>query len=697
MASFSAVTKDGNRVPPPPNRARAILTALILSETNAVKRSALVVSIWPDSSPESRKVRLRQELANLRTFLESLECQSALTVNREEICLDISNIQCDFLRVNSAINAFESEPTENIAHILPLLSKYGNSIPAPDLHDLFSREQRRFTKRIETTRMLLARVLLENERQQDALRVLTDVIDKNPENPVAITLRDTILLNPVPRPAISLPNQIGNVNANVTKHRTDRLKAQITILSMVALSIVMAFFAWQQSSAKLHPMISASPIVYLQIYKDKAERDEFPNSEGTSAFTLNGYMAVAGFTKTHQDDVDGLTLLLDTSGRLLWRNRFSSASHDCDRFFQVSQDTSGNVYSAGESYLTKPEVDTEGWYGRVVAYTRYGKQRFATHTKLQVANTNGVVRVVPTEDGGCRLYTTTLYKNRYFIMASQFSPDGKLVTERLLNTCAALLSDVRVASDGSQYVFGTAEIASGTAAHRDWFVTKLNSKGENIWSEHLDGPAAGNSDDERCTGILDVKDSVMLYGLMEWPLSSNVRAKQLYPTIANLDATTGNVIKLTKVPTNMTSPLVRCWDIYSRTQILMVLVPLRDTGAQTIEWYLVHKASGEVEQKGSFDLPKHLTGINALTGNVTMDGAVTIDVAARPNRAGTLPTAIVRADVSPYGQPKLTLIEHSGILKLASQTNGQVVGQIEEKPDHTALFITNRTAGSRQQ
>lgn len=67
------------------------------------------------------------------------------------------------------------------------------------------------------------------------------------------------------------------------------------------------------------------------------------------------------------------------------------------------------------------------------------------------------------------------------------------------------------------------------------------------------------------------------------------------------------------------------------------------------------------------------------------------------NQAGTLPTAIVRADVSPYGQPKLTLIEHSGILKLASQTNGQVVGQIEEKPDHTALFITNRTAGSRQQ
>lgn len=129
----------------------------------------------------------------------------------------------------------------------------------------------------------------------------------------------------------------------------------------------------------------------------------------------------------------------------------------------------------------------------------------------------------------------------------------------------------------------------------------------------------------------------------------------------------------------------------------MVLVPLRDTGAQTIEWYLIHKASGEVEQQGSFDLPKHLTGINALTGNVTMDGAITIDVAARPNTAGTLPTAIVRAELSQHDDPKLTLVEHSGVLKLSSQTNGQVVGQIEDNIGDTALFITNRTAGTRQQ
>ena len=682
---------------PPSNRARAILTALILSDTNSVKRSPLIISIWPESSPESRKVRFRQELANLRTFLENLGCPDALTVDRDEIRLDIRNLSIDFIDVSSAIDSFEADPNIHISRILPILANLGNTIPSPDFRELFERDQRRFINRVESTRMLAARILVDTYRHQDALRVLNDILDINPENQVAITLRDTALLKQVPKPMESALEPVLESTVNAPKHQSASRIPRFILFGLLITSILITYVLWVRLTSPAKPTISMLSINTIKLYEDKPYSGELPNSEGTSVFNANGYMAVSGFTRTRMDDVDGLTLLLDSSGKLLWRKRYGSASRDCDRFFQVTQDASGNVFSAGESYLTKPEVPVDGWYGRAVSYTRDGTLRFATRTKQPVSNSNGVVRIVAKNDGHCWLYTTTLHKNRYYIMVSHFDAKGVLLSERKLDSCAALLSDVRVASNGSQYVFGTAEIASGTAAHRDWYAVKLNAEGNTIWSEHLDGPAPGNTDDERCTGILDAKDAVMLYGVMDWPSTSNTRTKHSFPTIAKLDEITGNVVKLTKIPTSMSSPLVRCWDMYARTQILMILIPLRDTGARNIEWYLLHKVSGEIEQQGTFSLPNNLTAINTLNGEVSSDGHVAISLSVGPNRAGALPTSIVRASTDATGKAHLEILENTGTMKLTGQTNGNVVGQIERTANNAAMIVTNLNAGTRQQ
>lgn len=680
---------------PPSTRARTILIALILSDDHAVKRSTLVASIWPESSAESRKVRLRQELANIRSFLATLGCPDSLTVDRDQIRFDISGINIDFITISAALNDFEASPEHHADNVLVLLSQLGNNVVAPELQELFGREQRRFSNRVEASRLHLAKYLLDHGRQQDVFRVLSDILDINPENSLALTLREKAMLTPTIQ--ATRPTLIEATAANSTRIH----KPFTRNWPLLAVSIAIASFLIYLGMIAIGGKKTSTTMLdvnAIRLYTDRTERGELPDSEGTSAYEQNGYIAVAGFTKTQQDDSDGITLLLDPSGRLLWRERFHSISHDCDRFFQVIQDRQGNVFSAGESYLTKPEVVTEGWYGRIVSYTRYGKVRFAVRTDKPVANVNGVVRVVPADDGGCWLYTTTLRNKRYFIMATHFSSRGVLVSERLLDDCPAILSDVRAASDGAQHIFGTAEVAAGTAAHRDWYAVKLNKGGETVWSEHLDGPAPGRSDDERCTGILDVKDSVMLYGVMDWPGNGQQqRAKLLSPTIARLDETTGNVIKLTQIPTTISSPLVRCWDIYPRTQVLVVLLPLRDTDAQTIEWYLVHKVTGIIEQKGKISLPNNLTAISTLSGTVTPKGDVVISVSARPNRAGSLPSAVMIATTSPSGYVAMQLAEHLPILKFTSQTNGYVVGQIADAAGRRSLFVTNINAGSRQQ
>lgn len=676
---------------PPPNRARIILIALILSDDHSVKRSALVASIWPDSSPESRKVRMRQELANLRAFFDALGCPDCLSAGRDALQLDVSKLRVDYIVINDAVDSFEAAPQANAGVVFPMLIKLGNQVPAPDLAEFFNKPLCRFQTRIQSTRLLLAKHLLECGRQQDALRVIADILEFNPGYAPALSLQESALLATTQSlPSVSLKD-------SKTQSRTPLLTRNWASGCFIGVAAGIALFLWKGTLGVNNTSISMLNLATVLMYVDTPDSGELSDSEGTSAFVRGETVAVAGFTRTQSEDVDGLTLLLNASGKLIWRKRFHSASHDCDRFFQVAQDQNGNVYSAGESYLKRDSGLDEGWYGRVVSYSPDGSLRFVGRTGRSVANTNGVVRIIPATDGGCWLYTTTLQQKHYYIMVSHFSAKGKLLSEHLLDESSALLSDVRVASDGTQYVFGTAEIATGTSAHRDWFVAKLSQQGESCWSEHLDGPAPGSSDDERCTGILDVKNSVILYGVMEWARDGHGSTTSLSPSLARLDESTGNIIKLTQIPTKMSSPLVRCWDIYEHTQTLVVLVSLRDTNAQTVEWYLVHKVTGAIEQQGQFTIPATLTAIGAISGSVTSTGDVRIAVSARRNLAGTLPSALVYATCKPDRDTNLDVIEHSPVLKLTSQTNGLVVGQATNTNGRVALIVTKINAGNRTQ
>ena len=111
----------------------------------------------------------------------------------------------------------------------------------------------------------------------------------------------------------------------------------------------------------------------------------------------------------------------------------------------------------------------------------------------------------------------------------------------------------------------------------------------------------------------------------------------------------------------------------------------------------MHKVTGIIEQKGKISLPNNLTAISTLSGTVTPKGDVEISVSARPNRAGSLPSAVMIATTSPSGYVAMQLAEHLPILKFTSQTNGYVVGQIADAAGRRSLFVTNINAGSRQQ
>ena len=89
---FQALNSNGNRVELASTKARHIFTALILAYPEPVQRESLSRTIWPDSSDESRKVRVRQEVGILREFTSQLGHDEMLVVDKGYLALKLDGI-----------------------------------------------------------------------------------------------------------------------------------------------------------------------------------------------------------------------------------------------------------------------------------------------------------------------------------------------------------------------------------------------------------------------------------------------------------------------------------------------------------------------------------------------------------------------------------------------------------------------------
>ena len=199
---FQALDSNGNRVELASTKARHIFTALTLAHPDPVQRDLLCRMIWPESSDESRKVRLRQEVGILREFMARLERDEMLSLDKGFLALNIDGVSIDCHESRQLYSAFSSTlPLDDrLFNLTEQIRILGRGQIAPDAPNLFDTERKRKCARLTTARIELTKLYIDAGRLPEARKVLDAVLDEHPENEAAKALNARLLEAPVQFP-----------------------------------------------------------------------------------------------------------------------------------------------------------------------------------------------------------------------------------------------------------------------------------------------------------------------------------------------------------------------------------------------------------------------------------------------------------------------------------------------------------------
>ncbi|MFM2223647.1 MAG: hypothetical protein RLZZ78_1904, partial [Armatimonadota bacterium] len=349
---FQALDSSGNRVDLASTKARHILTALILAHPEPVQRELLCRMIWPESSDDSRKTRLRQELAIIRDFATRIHCENMLVVQPGFLALSIDGFGVDCFESSKHYLAYSStlpvdERIHNLTEQVKLMQR---GQIAPDALTLFETERKRKESRLTTAQIDLTKLYIEVRRYPEARKVLDALLDMQPDNETAQALNKRLLEAEVEVPKVG--------RTEPPKRPDSPVAAKWKVPIAIALvSIATVVIVNRPSKVALGPstpitLVKSPPISQIIAYQHTPAPDEFDESEFIGvARAPDGMTAVAGIVKTKTEDVDGLVTLLGPDLKPKWTRKFTSAGHDCDRLESVCFDGEKNVFAAGETYV----------------------------------------------------------------------------------------------------------------------------------------------------------------------------------------------------------------------------------------------------------------------------------------------------------------------------------------------------------
>ena len=425
-------------------KARHILTALILAHPDPIQRDSLCKTIWPDSSDESRKVRLRQEVGILCEFMTRLERDEMLVVDKGTLALNVEGVDIDCLESRKLYSALASTlpPDEKLTNLSEQVRILARGQIAPDAQNLFETERKRKWTRLTTARIELAKLYIDSERPSDARKLLDAVLDEHPDNEIAKALSARILENqvqnaqPTGAKTVSADTKIPKPTPLAWLLRTNwKVRLGIAIVSMVLIVTFVIPRKVNLVTPTSMTLVKTPLISQIIAYQHTPAADELDESEFLDvARSTNALTAVTGIVKTKTEDVDGLVTLLGPDLKAKWTRRFTSASHDCDRLESVRFDGANSIYAGGETYLVKQSDRQDGWYGSVVSYDPDGKLRFQAFTRKQIIHGSDVKRrIVADERGGIWFCSSTAESGKEQIFATHFDRNGRIINDITLS------------------------------------------------------------------------------------------------------------------------------------------------------------------------------------------------------------------------------------------------------------------------
>ncbi len=248
-------------------------------------------------------------------------------------------------------------------------------------------------------------------------------------------------------------------------------------------------------------------------YLDKGDLGEKTNSEGVAIAADTTGIYATGLVQTETEDVDILTLKLSYKGELLWRRRYSSPEHDCDRPASLCLDAHGAVYVAGETYVPAGEGHPGEWRLALLKYDTAGKRLWAIRSPVPVQNGENI-QVIDDRQGGCYIGGTAVVKGAQAILVLHYDRDGRMLGQNVLTSgTRASFGQFACTGDGTLALCGTTRRKSGTEdADHDWIVASLGPDCHEQWRAFVDGGMHGS--DAAHNVMLDSGGNVVVGGVL---------------------------------------------------------------------------------------------------------------------------------------------------------------------------------------
>lgn len=275
------------------------------------------------------------------------------------------------------------------------------------------------------------------------------------------------------------------------------------IVISIALGSAGMFFTHSKQRTTMHasrptPMIQWNKERWA--YVDRPETTEMPNSEAYAAtVTEDGDVIVTGQVETKKEDTDFLTVKLSPEGKVIWRNRYSSAGHDCDRARSIALDYNHGVYVAGESYLPAlPNTKgiKEGWYATLVHYDSDGSELWSHYAPFCIEASQRT-QVLTDGQGGAILAATEESKTEKGILFFHYSAQGKLLRQwKYSASGGANVSFVQMCTPSKGLLFACGKLVRKervtAEGDSDWVTFCYDMDGKLRWEKFYDGAMHGN-------------------------------------------------------------------------------------------------------------------------------------------------------------------------------------------------------------
>ncbi len=210
--------------------------------------------------------------------------------------------------------------------------------------------------------------------------------------------------------------------------------SHINILALAAVILIVGFWFSKHHRDRTTHSASVPRLIVERgkatwTYIDKSEPGEKPNSEATASLLMdNGNLFVTGIVQTEHDDDDFLTVAFDSSGKRVFREKFSSIGHECDTATSIAVGRDHTFFVAGETYYPPHYEVKEGWHTTVVYYNLKNGDRWHSYSPMTILRSLKT-QVISDQNGGAIVAATVENKNSQHIIFLHYDAAGKLIKQ----------------------------------------------------------------------------------------------------------------------------------------------------------------------------------------------------------------------------------------------------------------------------